>query len=233
MYNLTDSQKDLLRSIVKRVRDGKLGEEFTIFWTMRGPRFHDRRSTPANGFTRGKLEALETAELIQCKNGPEGSYTCITLLGRAYSAVDSGFDEPDTSFVRHLSPLADVTNLDDQVKQRCLPILGAGPACPALWDSAVRTATVILEERLRDVGTIQDTSIVGKTLVNRVFGGSGTLTPKFSQDSERESFRDLFAGVVGLFRNPSAHTLVDPAPEEGGAVIVFINVLLGKLEGLR
>ncbi|MEQ8961337.1 MAG: TIGR02391 family protein [Coleofasciculus sp. C2-GNP5-27] len=41
------------------------------------------------------------------------------------------------------------------------------------------------------------------------------------------------AGIVGAFRNPSAHRLVDPTPEEGGAFIVFVNLLLKKLEDLR
>ena len=88
------------------------------------------------------------------------------LTGKAYEAVDNNFKEPDTSFVKHLTPLADITNLDEELKQRCLPILGAGSAEPKLWDSAVRTAGVILEDRLRDVGGISDTNCVGLALVN-------------------------------------------------------------------
>jgi hypothetical protein len=83
------------------------------------------------------------------------------------------FAAPDTSFVRHLTPLAEITVLDTELKQRCLPILGAGAADPKLWDSAVRTAGVILEERLRDVGMIIDPHAVGRDLVNKVFGKTG------------------------------------------------------------
>jgi hypothetical protein len=136
-------------------------------------------------------------------------------------------------FVRHLTPLADITVLDAELKLRCLPILGAGAADPKLWDSAVRTAGVILEERLRVVGGITDSQTVGRDLVNRVFGKAGTLSGKFAHDSEREGHRDLYAGVVGAFRNPSAHRLVDPTPHEGGAFIVFVNLLLKKLDELR
>src|SRR5207248_2606262 len=118
-------------------------------------------------------------------------------------------------------------------KVRCLPILGAGAADPKLWDSAVRTAGVILEERLRSVGGIADPQAIGRDLVNRVFGKTGSLATKFAHDSEREGHRDLYAGVVGAFRNPSAHRLVDPTPHEGGAYIVFVNLLLKKLEDLR
>ena len=89
-----------------------------------------------------------------------------------------------------------------ELKHRCLPILGAGAADPKLWDSAVRTAGVILEERLRGVGMIKDPQAVGRDLVNKVFGKVGTLASKFANDAERESHRDLYAGVVGAFRNP-------------------------------
>ena len=65
--------------------------------------------------------------------------------------------------------------------------------------------------------------------MNRVFGKGGTLADQFSIESEREGYRDLFAGVVGAFRNPSAHKLIDPNPEEGGAYIGFVNLLLKHL----
>jgi hypothetical protein len=143
------------------------------------------------------------------------------------------FTAPDSSFVKQLTPLADLTNFDDALKQRCLPILGAGPADPMLWDSAIRTAGVVLEERLHDIGQISDPGVIGRELVNRVFGQSGTLASKFPFAAERDGYRDLFAGVVGVIRNPSAHRLIDPTPEEGGATLVFVNLLLKKLELLR
>jgi hypothetical protein len=43
----------------------------------------------------------------------------------------------------------------------------------------------------------------------------------------------LYAGVVGAFRNRYAHRLIDPLPEDGGAFIVFVNLLLKMLEDLR
>src|SRR3990170_2532005 len=134
---------------------------------------------------------------------------------------------------KHLTPLADITNLDAQLKQRCLPLLVAGSTDPKLWDSVVRTAGVILEKRLRDVGGIDDPNRVGRDLVNDIFGSKGTLTARISNDSERQGYRDIYAGIVGAFRNPYAHRLVDPTPEDGGAFIIFINLLLKMLEDLR
>lgn len=245
-YNLTASQKDLIKWIVQQVRDGSLPEEFTVSWVMggRGYRIHEYRGEEdaLPEITKGLLDALQAADMLLCEphlNVPRGtgrpyesSRTCV-LREKANQAVDSDFSAPDTSFVAHLTPLADVTNLDSEIKMRCLPILGAGSADPKLWDSAVRTAGVILEERLRDVGGVADNSRVGRDLVNDVFGNRGTLASKFAQDSERQGFRDLYAGVVGTLRNPYAHRLIDPMPEDGGAIIVFVSLLLKMLEDLR
>ena len=185
------------------------------------------------GVTQGALDALATNSLLLVRERSDAFNTrnC-TLTGEAYKAVDTNFDAPDTSFMQHLTPLADVTHLDAELKQRCLPILGAGAADPKLWDSAVRTAGVILEERLRSISGVTDPQAIGRDLVNRVFGKSGALSASFTHDSEREGYRDLYAGVVGALRNPSAHRLIDPTPHEGGAFIVFVNLLLKKLEDL-
>lgn len=205
---------------------------------LSSPAFH-----PAPEFTKGAIDALAANQLLHVRTQSGDGFDrggfeveevrhC-TLTGKAYEAVDSNFAAPDTSFVRHLTPLADITTLDSELKGRCLPILGAGAADPKMWDSAVRTAGVILEERLRSVGGITDPQVIGRDLVNKVFAKQGILAAKFPNDAERDSYRDLYAGVVGAFRNPSAHRLVDPTPHEGGAFIVFVNLLLKKLEDLR
>ena len=250
MYNLTDGQKDLLRWLVREIREGGIPEEFWLFWDVGGnAHLHWADSNgfrSYEGITRGKLDALEAEHLIRCHIEYSVSHSTfgssvredrheqsrsISITGEGYKAVDTDFAAPDVSFVTQLTPLADVTHLDSELKARCLPILGAGAANPKLWDSAVRTAGVVLEERLRAVGNIADTS-VGRDLVNKIFGKAGTLANRFAEESEREGYRDLFAGVVGAFRNPSAHRLVDPNPHEGGAYIVFVNLLLSHLAKL-
>jgi len=245
MYNLTPGQKDLLRWLVQQVLDGNLPEEFILVWIESDiVDILDFNGAAIPNMTKGALDALAAADLILCdisyetKVSKSGARQAernrrYTLLGKAYEAVASDFSAPDVSFVKHLTPLADVTNLDAELKQRCLPILGAGSADPKLWDSAVRTAGVILEERLRDVGGITDEGRTGRDLVNDVFGERGTLHAKIPNASERLGYRDIYAGIVGVFRNPAAHRLVDPAPEDGGAFIVFVNLLLKTLEDLR
>ena len=248
MYNLSLGQKDLLRWLVRQVRDGNLPEEFTIIWLTQDSvhisDFKGGAGVDIPNMTKGALDALAVADLILCNISYETKVSSsgareternrrCTLLGKSYEAVDSDFSAPDISFVKHLTPLADITNLDTELKQRCLPILGAGSADPKLWDSAVRTAGVILEERLRDVGGITDPGRIGRDLVNDVFGARGTLATKIPNESERQGYRDMYAGIVGVYRNPYAHRLVDPAPEDGGAFVVFVNLLLKTLEDLR
>jgi len=248
MYNLTDSQKDLLRWLVQQVRNGNLPEEFLIIWVRDNkviiPDFKGGSNVDIPNLTKGAIDALTTAGLILCDVSYETKVTSsgayqrernrrCTLLGKADEAIDTDFSAPDTSFIKHLTPLADITNLDSEIKQRCLPILGAGSADPKLWDSVVRTAGVLLEERLRTVGGIVDTGRIGRDLVNDVFGNKGTLAAKIPNDSERQGYRDMYAGIVGVFRNPYAHRLVDPMPEDGGAFVVFVNLLLKMLDDLR
>lgn len=243
-YNLTDRQKDVLRWIVSRVRSDELPEEFFVVWQMTGGGPHVAGYSgedPVPEITRGTLDALTYEDMLHCETKARATRSgsvhelgrrC-TVTGRAYEAVDSDFAAPDMSFVRHLKPLAEISGLDDEIKRRCLPSLGAGSADPAMWDSAMRNCGVILEERVRDVGGITDKQLIGRDLVNGVFGKKGTLAASFDGDSERRGYRDLYAGVVGVFRNPSAHHFIDPSPEDGGAFIVFVNLLLRKLEDLR
>lgn len=255
-FNLTDGQKALLRWFVERAKDGFLREEFHVVWGMDGGQILGGAPGVSNhpDITKGALDVLAAEGFLVCKPNfkttshstrttssmrPQTTHREVeinrrcTLTGLAFEAVDSDFAAPDVSFVTHLTPLADIMHLDEEIKTRCLPILGAGSADPRLWDSAVRTVGVILEERLRDVGTITDPSRIGRDLVNDVFGNNGKLAGKFPQDSERQGYRDLYAGVVGALRNPYAHRFIDPAPEDGGATIVFVNLLLKMLEDLR
>ena len=250
MYNLTDNQKDLLRWIVRQVRDENLSEDFMVVWHKDGCSIvgYAGKEDQVPNISKGVLDVLSENGLIFCrpnmasrKSAPhissgstsyESSRNC-TISGKAYVAVDSDFNAPDISFIKQLTPLADITNLDDEIKNRVLPVLGAGSTDPKLWDTTMRNAGVILEERLRDIGGISDPNRVGRDLVNDVFGNNGTLQSKFSVDSERLGYRDLFAGIVGTFRNPSSHRFIDPSPEEGGAFIVFVNLLLKMLEKLR
>lgn len=123
MYNLTPSQKDLLKWLVARVRDEKMPEEFSFMWGQNGTFLHYeglQTFLQKDGVTQGALDALAANGLLHMRTSSEafGMRDC-TLTGKAYEVVDTNFAAPDTSFVRHLTPLADVTHLDAELKQRC------------------------------------------------------------------------------------------------------------------
>jgi len=251
VYNLTQSQKELLVFLVKEVRDGNLDEEFYLFWALDGDcHISTERSKSFRtykGITKEGLDALAAEGLIRCNikyrtdTSDFGGHTShrqyedtrlVTLTGKAYEAVDSDFHAPDTSFVRHLMPLSDITSLDSDLKLRCLPMLGAGSADPKLWDSAVRTAGGILEERLRSVGGIADAPHRTRSR-ERHFRSDRHTRNTLRCGRRRQGYRDLYAGAVGAFRNRFAHRLVDPTPEDGGSYIIFIDLLLKMLEDFR
>lgn len=250
MYNLTNDQKNTAKWLVNNVRAGRFDAKFKFLrvTTLAKPMtaIHNHEGTPYSyedseldlinsGLNQDSLNALFSEGLISLKEtqaSPYLTWEC-DLRGNIYSAVDSDFNSTDTSFINYLIPLANPSGFDEELTNRCFPILATGGSDPILWDSAVRTAGVILEERLREVGAISDPNKTGRTLVNDVFGSNGTLSSRFSVSSERDGYRELYSGIVGAFRNPSAHRLVDPSPEEGGAFIVFVNLLLKKLEEIR
>jgi hypothetical protein len=246
-YNLTDNQKEICKWLVGESKKGKLPDEFYFDLFTHKNKILVNRQLPEftieqPEITKGTIEVLRKERLLTYKNirgKPSGYYPqmliglLVTLRGQLFKAVESDFGSPDTLFTQYLTPLSDLTYLDKEIIDRCLPTLSVDSANPKNWDTAIRNAVVILEERLRDIGNIPDSNRRGKPLVNYLFGKNGTMINKFKDDSEREGYRDLYAGIVSIFRNAYTHRLIDPSPEDGGEVLGFINLLLKMLENLR
>ncbi len=126
MYNLTESQKNALKWLVEQARSSNLTEEFTFVWqvgrlrTIRGLKIQDILD-----ISKGTLDVFADNNLVvsepniehNVKMGKsyEKSRRC-TLTQKAYDAVDSNFGAPDTSFIKYLTPLADVSGFDNELK---------------------------------------------------------------------------------------------------------------------
>jgi len=114
MYNLTPSQKELISSIVRLIREGKLSENFTVFRDGEGGVFvqKPREKTGFRFSNTGtqEFDALARTDLliVDVLESRFGLLNC-TLRGKAYEAVDSNFGAPDTFFVKHLTPSAKKT----------------------------------------------------------------------------------------------------------------------------
>ena len=184
-------------------RAGRVPDEFRVHWLEENAGLILEHQVQENHpeITAGALDALETTGLLigtpsiqtqRYQSGHPGGKPKFTerqfeigrrvvISARAAEAVDSNFDAPDESFMTQLTPLSDTSDLDTELKERCLPPSRTGSSNPKMWGTSVRTAVVILEERLRDVGGIADPERIGRGLVNDVFAANGTLADRFTK----------------------------------------------------
>lgn len=98
------------------------------------------------------------------------------------------------------------------------------------FDEAVRSAFVLLEERLRKA--VNQDGMTGTQLANYAFNAqNGLLALQLGRThSEREGLRELYSGAFKLFRNPTAHSVVGYDAAEGKAIIGLVNLMLKLLD---
>lgn len=124
--------------------------------------------------------------------------------------------------LRDLREVLDVqSGLNAELLQHCGMLIHLGK-----FDEAVRTAFILLEERLRRM--VGQEGMTGTNLANYAFNvDTGPLAKHLaSNKSEREGLRELYSGAFKLFRNPSAHGVVGYSQAEGKAIIGLVNLLL-------
>jgi len=115
--------------------------------------------------------------------------------------------------------------LDEELVRRCGDLIHLGA-----FDEAVRSAFVLLEERLRRA--VGQEGMTGTQLANFAFNtAKGPLSSQLSHSaSEKEGLRELYAGAFKLFRNPTAHGVVEYSAAEGKAIIGLVDLLLGLIK---
>ncbi|NCQ94295.1 MAG: hypothetical protein EWV75_19905 [Microcystis wesenbergii Mw_QC_S_20081001_S30D] len=233
--SLTEKQKNLLRWIVKEVRADNLKEDSIWYYvTLAGYRWVDYKGSdicPDVEFAT--LGILEKYGYVEWEKKDPDQYK-VALTQKAYEAVDSNFAEPDRSAIPHLIPLTEVEHLDSELWERVRFSVSAGGDNPKAWDTGIRNATVVLEDRMRKLGNIDNINqkATGNGIVNLIFGSNKSLQKDKLPSEELEAYRDLYSGTMKLFRNRYAHRFIDPKPEEGGAIILFIDLLLKMLDDL-
>lgn len=234
ILNLTETQKNLLQWLVKEVRAGKLEEEEIWFiWSYDGASLVGYRGKVPDVKT-ASLDALQNNGFLVCAQSNPNQYKC-ALTSQAYEAVNSNFSSPNFSATSYLLPLDKIKHLDPELWDRCRFSLSSGENDPKAWDQAVRTATVVFEERLRKLGKTEaiNADATGETIVNIIFAGNKPVLSGKLDDKKLQAYRALYAGTMSVFRNLYAHRIIDPSPENGGAIIVFINLLLKMLDEIN
>jgi Protein of unknown function (Hypoth_ymh) len=102
------------------------------------------------------------------------------------------------------------------------------------YDSAVRSAFVQLERRLRDAAAINSAAgLTGRGLVSRLLPGDGTsdrwgpdgLMGRLT-DGEQRGARELLNGAFALFRNATAHRSTAYTREEAEDVLHLVHLCL-------
>ncbi len=95
------------------------------------------------------------------------------------------------------------------------------------FDSAIRKAFIVLTSRLRTQFSLPEDRD-GPELVNLVFGSKSTVALPLDA-SQKQSYRDLFSGLYGTYRNKYAHNDCNPDWIEVLGLISFINLALREL----
>lgn len=100
------------------------------------------------------------------------------------------------------------------------------------FDTASFEAMKAVEVAVRATANLGNGAL-GVSLMRTAFGKVGPLADSQAEPGERVAAMDLFAGAIGLFKNPSSHRYVDfDDPTLAGEVIVLADLLL-RLLNLR
>jgi len=119
-------------------------------------------------------------------------------------------------------------SLGPELEQKVRPLFLSGD-----YDAAVFKAFREIEVRVREAGGFSE-ELLGVPLMRTAFDiKSGPLTNQSRVEGERVATQHLFAGAIGIFKNPSSHRNVSFNPEEAAAIIRFADYLLSWVESIE
>lgn len=161
MYNLTEKQKEILKWIVQKVREGNLSEEFAFVYLGNGDiRFMGRGIKDVSDhplLTEGVLSALMASELILVDKNDMGLVHC-TLRGNAYKAVDSNFESVTTTKTERLFQLQHLllAHPEGLIQAEIARRLGVHPSTVMRYITELSIILPIWEDEDRKLGIEQD-----------------------------------------------------------------------------
>lgn len=173
-------------------------------------------------FQKRLMEAfiwLERAMFIAPKPGTTGEWRLITRRGEKVLQ-----DEDFTAYIK--GSLLPSETLHPILARKVKPLFLRGD-----YDTAIFQAFKAVEVQVRKKGRYTNRDI-GVPLMRKAFHPqTGSLTNKKSEEPEKQAMSNLFAGAIGLFKNPVSHRFIDTiSPEDAADLIRFANFLLKMLE---
>lgn len=122
-----------------------------------------------------------------------------------------------------------VTIVDDELRDRCVDLL----LRPGKADTAVRDACTVLEDRIRKAVALPP-DVFGVGLVDRALSKKNGVLILSDVEAEQEGIHHLYRGVIGFFKNPTSHRLIeDYDVTRARQVVGLIDTLLCLLRDAR
>lgn len=158
---------------------------------------------------------LEREGMLAPRPGKDRNWIYVTKRGRILA------EQSDISKYL-LSNIIPEQSLDPILANKVLPLFIRGD-----YDTAVFQAFKEVEIRVRKAADLKQ-EMIGVDLVRKAFDvENGKLTNLGRPKAEREAMAHLFAGAIGLYKNPSSHRDIDwEDPQECAELIYFANHLL-------
>jgi hypothetical protein len=120
---------------------------------------------------------------------------------------------------------------DEELKKRCADLLTAHDS----FDRAINQATLVLEARIRNRAELPQ-DLIGKGLVDKALSSdiSKAILVASDDPQEHEGICHICRGIVGAFRNPTHHRLLDHYTREDALRLCgFIDQLLSVIDKAR
>jgi len=98
------------------------------------------------------------------------------------------------------------------------------------YELAAFAAMRAIEIRVRELASASESEI-GVSLMRQAFGTNGALRDASLDPGEQNATMDLFAGAIGVFKNPSSHRQVEfDDPTIAAEVVLFADLLMRMLD---
>lgn len=179
-----------------------------------GSRLPEVQRVLSEGWTWLEREGL----LILAPNDPSGNAYIISRRGQQLRT------RTDFEAFKRGSLLGHRT-LDPVLAQKVTHLFIRGD-----YDTAVFQAFKEVEVRTREKANLPPDRL-GVDLMRKAFNAEdGALTNKALPKGEREACANLFAGAIGMFKNPASHRDVGTSAEEARELVLFANYLLRMIE---